>query len=424
MSDKEALLRIFRERRSVRAYLKDKTPSRDDVLEILGSARYAPNSCNLQHYGFIYVDDVDLLKKMSETATRKVSWAPALIVIIDDKRFSQTRRAGLQSVAAATQNVILAATARGLGTCWMAGFKGDGGIREILGVPDYYEVTGLMAIGYPDPDIAKEETCRISSDDYIHFNGFQEKGTELLSDLNVDHWPMDKLISYRERIGSVYAARNHIQLYQRGMIAEAADLYSSLIHRHKGGSEQEQIRCIDVASYDGCFIREMEKRTEDFSGKLALFASDYSPFFLKVIAGQSSEVSCVPMNLNHVLDIMRSDIPQQYDFISLAFKVEYLPETEKLLKALLPFIKKDGRLFLSTVPKYAPRAMMYKVESMVNRANMYENNKHYRFGPYRHLSCSSLGAFIRNSGWEVEEKGAGGKWPKSSFNWFWLSPSA
>lgn len=418
--DLETLQRIFKKRRSVRAYLPDK-PNKGDILEILDAARYAPNSCNLQHYSFIYIDDEKILEKMANVATRKVFWAPALIVTVDDKRFSQIRRAGLQSTAAATENVILAATAKGLGTCWMAGFVGDDGIRKILDIPDYYEVTGLMAIGYPDPDKTSTPTQRLMLDDYVHINGFEEKEVELLSDLNVDHWPMSKLTNYRERIGSVYAPRKHIQLYHKKMISECAKIYLDLQDKYYESIPDKNTKIIDIASYDGCFVRELDAHQNALSPNTQIYSADHSSYFLNLIEEQCTEVKTIKMNEDHTLDI-KGKLPKTYDIMSLVFKAEFLPDTENLLKVLKAVCKDNGRLFLTTLPLSYPRAMAYKIDSKINRSNMYERNKLYRFGPYRHLSSLKLYKAISRSGWKIEKSGTAGAWPKYNFKWLWLSP--
>ncbi len=415
-SDYEYLKRIFENRRSTRAYSNVK-PDTDQIRELIGSARYAPNSCNLQHYGFIYVDDDSTLKAIGDAATHKVSWAPALIVAIDDTRFSRGRRAGLQSLAAAIENIFLAATARGMGACWMAGFRGDDAIKKILGIPPHFEVTGLMSIGFPDDSVPHEPTVRLETDDYLHINKFERKAAELITSTNVDRWPMEKLISYRERIGSVYAPRKRISLYHGDMVDEAANIFTSLASRHTGKEGAGGRKLLDVASYDGCFIRALQKR----AGELDLHVStaDYSDYFPQLLRRELPDLDTILLTPRHEA---ATGGDASFDFLSLVFKAEFLPDRETLLRNLARLAGDDGRLFVTSVTAGTLRAVSYRVDRLLKRANVYERNKLYHFGPYRHLRASYLEGAFRGAGWRIEERGRAGRWPDRTFRWWWLAP--
>jgi nitroreductase len=57
----------------------------------------------------------------------------------------------LEDGSAATQNILIAATAYGLGSCWIAGDKKEyaEAIKEFLKVPGEYKLVSLVAMGYP-----------------------------------------------------------------------------------------------------------------------------------------------------------------------------------------------------------------------------------------------------------------------------------
>lgn len=65
------------------------------------------------------------------------------------------------------QNLLLAATALGLGTCWMTGpIRDEKTLRQILAIPDDREIVAVTPLGYPekipdaprrhDPDLANK----------------------------------------------------------------------------------------------------------------------------------------------------------------------------------------------------------------------------------------------------------------------------
>jgi nitroreductase len=61
------------------------------------------------------------------------------------------RKADLESASAAMENLLLAATALGLGTCWMTGpLRDEKTLRRILSVPDDREIVAITPLGYPE----------------------------------------------------------------------------------------------------------------------------------------------------------------------------------------------------------------------------------------------------------------------------------
>jgi F420 biosynthesis protein FbiB-like protein len=68
----------------------------------------------------------------------------------DVRRQEAERTMAVQSVALAAGQVLLAAHAEGLGSCWMcAPLFAPGAVREALGLPDSWEPQGLVVLGYP-----------------------------------------------------------------------------------------------------------------------------------------------------------------------------------------------------------------------------------------------------------------------------------
>lgn len=68
----------------------------------------------------------------------------------DEKRANAERIMGIQSTALAVQNLLLAAHAEGLGTCWMCAplFCADV-VSEQLELPQDWEPQALITMGYP-----------------------------------------------------------------------------------------------------------------------------------------------------------------------------------------------------------------------------------------------------------------------------------
>jgi len=146
-------LELARQRYSVRAYKSD--PVEDDKLrQVLEAARLAPTACNLQPFQLLVIHT-----KGREAELGRIyhaAWfvkAPILICACGITSQSWVRRDGENycyvDVTIAMDHLILAATALGLGTCWVAAFDPIAA-REVLKLPDDVRPIAFTPLGYPD----------------------------------------------------------------------------------------------------------------------------------------------------------------------------------------------------------------------------------------------------------------------------------
>lgn len=139
-------------RRSVRAY-QDKPIPEEVLNRILEAARLAPSAGNRQDWKFIVVKDPETRKAIA-TASRNqqfIAEAPVVIVAVSlnpDRIMSCEVPAYAVDLAIAVDHITLAATAEGLGTCWIGAFS-QGEMKKILNVPDKYKIVTLTPLGYP-----------------------------------------------------------------------------------------------------------------------------------------------------------------------------------------------------------------------------------------------------------------------------------
>ena len=142
-------------RRSVRAY--DHRPVPDEVLmRVLETGRIAPSASNIQPWHFIVVRSPERRKELSDGKWAKfLTETPVVIVGCGNKEASPEWH--MVDVTIAMQQMVIAATAEGLGTCWIGSFYEDR-IRSTLRIPDKYKVVAMLAVGYPkerhDPSIS------------------------------------------------------------------------------------------------------------------------------------------------------------------------------------------------------------------------------------------------------------------------------
>src|SRR5271157_441541 len=157
-------------RKSVRAFL-DRPVEEDALRAILDAARRAPSARNGQEWRFVVVQDKAMRERIATEAARQpfVGTAGVLLVCCaqTDGRVMRCGQAAYPiDVAIAMDHLSLAATALGLGTCWIGSFD-EMLVKQMLGVPPEVRVVQLMPLGYPvDPaPVAKR---RLRLEEIVH----------------------------------------------------------------------------------------------------------------------------------------------------------------------------------------------------------------------------------------------------------------
>lgn len=146
---------VVKNRCSVRAYQKKAIP-RQDLEKIVDAARHAPTARAEQPWEFIVVTQRTMLVKLGDITDHGKflgQAAAAIIVAARDTKYY------LEDGCAATQNILLAATALGIGSCWIAGDK-KGYAEKILsslGFPAGYKLISIIALGYPQSGFAPRQ---------------------------------------------------------------------------------------------------------------------------------------------------------------------------------------------------------------------------------------------------------------------------
>ena len=149
-------IRVIKERRSVREYLP-KAISKEVLEDIVDCGRLAPSARNLQPWIFVVSTDKAIKEEISKHATygQFIAEAAACISIFCEKDSIHALADG----SAATQNVLLAAKAYGVDSCWVSGYNRDYSekIRELLAVPDKYTLISIVSLGYSDKIVSKSK---------------------------------------------------------------------------------------------------------------------------------------------------------------------------------------------------------------------------------------------------------------------------
>ena len=162
------LFEAIEKRTSVRSY-SDKPVSKDLLEKLVDAGRRAPTGRNVQPWEFIVFTGLDKRQRIAKITNfgKFLAETPACIAV-----YSQDTKYFLEDGCAAVENILLAATALGLGSCWIAGDKKPyvKDIDSILGVPDGYKLVALLAIGYSKKTVTATEKRPLEN--VIHWEQF------------------------------------------------------------------------------------------------------------------------------------------------------------------------------------------------------------------------------------------------------------
>jgi nitroreductase len=191
------LIEAIKKRRSIRKFKSDKIPKKD-IYDIIQAASLAPSAHNKQMWRFIAISNQEVLKGMEKAIVGEIeelnNWpelkeiglkvkglraystffvkAPLVFAILVKPYHSivdevlkldglKKEQADLlqsyveiQSVAAAVENLLLAATEKGYGTCWMCGpLIATQALEEILQIEEPWKLMALVPLGIPNQEL-------------------------------------------------------------------------------------------------------------------------------------------------------------------------------------------------------------------------------------------------------------------------------
>ena len=145
----------IRKRREIREFRPDPLPEAS-VRKILEAGRLAPSQRNRQPWHFIVVREPEMLKRIGALASTGpfIAEAPmAVAVALSGSKMPQG------DASRAVQQMVLAAWAEGIGSCWVGGLDREA-IKQLLGIPTEMELITVLPFGYPKEPRAKGKKDR------------------------------------------------------------------------------------------------------------------------------------------------------------------------------------------------------------------------------------------------------------------------
>jgi nitroreductase len=150
---KDLIQTIFA-RRSIRKFTSEPV-SEESIQTLLEAAMAAPSASNRKPWQFIVITERETLDALAESHRhgKMLFDAPLSIAVCGD--LTEMERFWVQDCSAATENLLLAATALGLGAVWLGVHPREErvrAVRQILSLPDHITPLNLIAIGHPAED--------------------------------------------------------------------------------------------------------------------------------------------------------------------------------------------------------------------------------------------------------------------------------
>ena len=149
MASHSAVIKNMRTRRTVRGYQPGPV-TRGQLETLVDCARLAPSALNEQTWEFVVVTSHATLAEIARLAPENCPFltdAAACVVVAG----RGDNRSVYLDGAAATQNILLAAHAMGLGCCWVQAYEKpySDSVRELLGIPSSHVLCAMVSIGVP-----------------------------------------------------------------------------------------------------------------------------------------------------------------------------------------------------------------------------------------------------------------------------------
>jgi len=138
---------VSKTRRSLRACKAEPVPRRI-IEDVFDCGRLAATAVNIQPWEFVAVTEPVMLGKIADITDygKFIAEAPVCVLVL-----SAETKYYLEDGCAATRNILLAARAHGLGSCWVAGDKKHYApdVCRLVGTPRGYKLISLIPWAIP-----------------------------------------------------------------------------------------------------------------------------------------------------------------------------------------------------------------------------------------------------------------------------------
>lgn len=157
--------KVLKKRRSIRKYRQNDV-DKEDINKIIEAGLKAPSAGNLQPWRFIVTYNKEKINQAVDTtykggnidSDKNQDWireVPVIILACIDytdpvnKYGGHGKKAAIQDVSAAVENMILKVVDLKLASCWISGFR-EKELKEVFEVPHNIDILAFLPVGYND----------------------------------------------------------------------------------------------------------------------------------------------------------------------------------------------------------------------------------------------------------------------------------
>ncbi len=164
-------LEALKTRRSIRKYQNKKIPD-ETIHEILNCSMFSPSAFDTQPWQFIVIDKKEMFPDILKVASHAemITGASHAIIICGDNKAQENTGLLIQDISAATENLLLAAHALGIGAVWTGIYPFDEivkGIKDFFNLPENILPVTMVVLGYGDESPEQPERYK---EEKVHFN--------------------------------------------------------------------------------------------------------------------------------------------------------------------------------------------------------------------------------------------------------------
>ncbi|MFI3239999.1 MAG: nitroreductase family protein [Bacteroidales bacterium] len=171
----QVVLESIMTRSSVRSYTSQAVES-DKIETILRAGMAAPTAGNRQPWEFVVVTDRAILDAIPTfiPGAHMAAKAQIAIVVCGSPSASLVPEYWVQDCSAATENILLAAHAMGLGAVWCGAYPNNaedkvGKMKTLLSLPDDIYALSVIVLGYPNSEPVIKDKWKPAK---VHYNKF------------------------------------------------------------------------------------------------------------------------------------------------------------------------------------------------------------------------------------------------------------
>lgn len=178
-AENDAAIKNIMTRTSVRKYTNE-TVTKADIETMLRAGMAAPTAFNKQPWHFVVVTDREQLNALAAAnrGTGMAAKAPLAIVVCGDMQKTLPgvgQGFWVQDCSAATENILLAANALGLGAVWTGVYPNEeraNAVRDIVKAPEHIVPLCTIVIGHPADNPTPKDKWKPEN---VSYNKFGEK---------------------------------------------------------------------------------------------------------------------------------------------------------------------------------------------------------------------------------------------------------